>query len=128
MVSSCLRLGCLQANYRIADASSIGISRDCATSRQRFSTNASDSRVARRYESLQAQVMLVFMVDGSRVICSASDRGQRAWWCGCAAYERRARRYGKGFCCHIVLAIGQYAGLSGADSQSGLTTAKRGKT
>lgn len=43
-------------------------------------------------------------VEGQEVSCYEID-GHRLWRCACAAFERRLREFGEGFCAHTAVAM-----------------------
>jgi hypothetical protein len=48
----------------------------------------------------------IFDIEGEEVLCYELN-GDRLWRCGCAAFQRRLKRFGQGFCPHTALAIGR---------------------
>jgi hypothetical protein len=47
--------------------------------------------------------MREFRVDNYRVTCTDDPLGDRVWRCECPEYGRRLRKYGEGFCAHLVV-------------------------
>jgi hypothetical protein len=46
----------------------------------------------------------IFDIEGEEVRCYELD-GHRMWQCGCAAFQQRLDKFGRGFCAHTALAI-----------------------